>query len=46
LIPESETSFHWYDGTAVNFSLDAAGTVTGFRRVFGYSGESGFYVKR
>jgi hypothetical protein len=45
LIPQSEISFHWLDGNQVDFSLDAAGTVTGFKGMFGF-GESGFYVKR
>ena len=45
LIPQSETSFQWLDGNQVDFSQDAAGTVTGFKGMFGF-GESGFYVKR
>ena len=45
LNPQSETSFQWLDGNQVDFSQDAAGTVTGFRGMFGF-GESGFYVKR
>jgi len=45
MIPQSETSFQWLDGHQVDFSRDAAGTVTGFRGVFGF-GETGYYVKR
>lgn len=44
LIPESETRFHYFSNQ-VDFSQDAAGTVTGFRGMFGF-GESGLYVKR
>jgi hypothetical protein len=44
LTSESETSFQW--GTSqVDFSQDAAGTVTGFMLMFGF-GETGYYVKR
>jgi hypothetical protein len=45
MIPQSETSFQWFEATAFDFSLDAAGNVTGVRRAFG-EGESGFYGKR
>jgi hypothetical protein len=45
LIPQSETSFRWYDGTAFDFSLDATGTVAGVRRLFA-SGSSQFFRKR
>jgi hypothetical protein len=45
LIPQSETSFRWYDGSAFDFSLDAAGTVTGATHLF-LSGSSQFFRKR
>ena len=45
LIPQSETSFQYLDGNQLDFSQDAAGTVTGFRGMFGF-GESGSYIKR
>ena len=44
LIPQSETSFRWYDGSAFDFSLDATGAVTGVRRLFA-SGSSQFFRK-
>jgi hypothetical protein len=45
LTPQSETSFQEAGGNQFDFSQDAAGTVTGFRLMFGF-GETGFYVKR
>jgi hypothetical protein len=45
LIPQSETNFQWFDGTAFDFSLDAAGNVTGVRRDFGED-RAGFFRKR
>jgi len=44
LTPESETSFQW-GSSRIDFSQDAAGTVTGFMLMFGF-GETGYYVKR
>ena len=45
LVPQSETSFRWYEGSAFDFSLDEAGNVTGVTRMFA-SGYSQFFRKR
>jgi hypothetical protein len=44
LIPQSETSFEWFDGSSVEFSRDASGAVTGVTGAF--QGQPGFYRKR
>ena len=45
LIPQSETTFQWFDGTPLEFSRDAMGAVTGLTRLFA-EGQSGLYRKR
>jgi hypothetical protein len=44
LIPQSETSFQWFDGTSVEFSRDNSGAVTGVTG--GFQGPPAFYRKR
>ena len=45
LVPQSETSFVWFDGSPWDFSLDAGGAVTGVTRTFS-EGRAGFFRKR